>query len=144
MHSFEKMLIMEKKDEFDAAFSTQTFAVDIVKNGRVVGETPLMEGGEKLQVTMENRRLFVAKYTQYLLVKSVKHQYRAFERGFMLCSSSLISQLSGRELQLLICGTPDLDFHQLKDSSKYEGYEANDPYIESFWSILFHFDIFQK
>lgn len=27
---------------------------------------------------------------------------------------------------------------------RYEGYEADDPYIESFWQILFHFDIFQK
>ncbi|RQX74853.1 HECT-domain (ubiquitin-transferase) domain-containing protein [Toxoplasma gondii CAST] len=93
---------------------------------------------------MENRDLFVSKYTQYLLVDSVKQQYDAFERGFLLCSSPLTSQLSGLELQLLICGTPELDFRQLRESAKVEGFDADDPYIESFWKILSSFDIFQK
>ncbi|KFG47834.1 HECT-domain (ubiquitin-transferase) domain-containing protein, partial [Toxoplasma gondii FOU] len=70
MNSFEKMLTMDKRDEFEAAFSTQTFSVDIVRDGKVVGEAPLIEGGENIPVTMENRDLFVSKYTQYLLVDS--------------------------------------------------------------------------
>ncbi|CBZ50106.1 putative ubiquitin-transferase domain containing protein [Neospora caninum Liverpool] len=144
MNSFEKMLTMDKRDEFEAAFSTQTFAVDLVRDGKVVGEASLMEGGESIPVTMENRGLFVSKYTHYLLVDSVKQQYDAFERGFLLCSSPLVSQLSGRELQLLICGTPELDFRQLRESAKLEGFEADDPYIESFWKIVLSFDIFQK
>ncbi|KYK69198.1 HECT-domain (ubiquitin-transferase) domain-containing protein, partial [Toxoplasma gondii TgCatPRC2] len=74
MNSFEKMLTMDKRDEFEAAFSTQTFSVDIVRDGKVVGEAPLIEGGENIPVTMENRDLFVSKYTQYLLVDSVKQQ----------------------------------------------------------------------
>ncbi|KEP63071.1 UNVERIFIED_CONTAM: HECT-domain (ubiquitin-transferase) domain-containing protein [Hammondia hammondi] len=144
MNSFEKMLTMDKRDEFEAAFSTQTFSVDLVRDDKVIGEVPLIEGGENIPVTMENRDLFVSKYTQYLLVDSVKQQYDAFETGFLLCSSPLTSQLSGLELQLLICGTPDLDFRQLRESAKVEGFDADDPYIDSFWKILSSFDIFQK
>ncbi|PFH35367.1 HECT-domain (ubiquitin-transferase) domain-containing protein [Besnoitia besnoiti] len=144
MNSFEKMLTMDKPDEFEAAFSTQTFAVDLVRDGKLVGEVPLMEGGETTPVTMQNRALFVAKYTNYLLVDAVKQQYDAFEQGFLLCATPLISQLSGRELQLLICGTPELNFTQLRESAKLEGYEAGDPYLDSFWEILLSFDLFQK
>lgn len=53
-----------------------------------------------------------------VLLLFVLCQYAWFEKGFNLVSSPLLSSLTGRELQLLVCGTPELDFDELKASCK--------------------------
>lgn len=45
-------------------------------------------------------------------------QYTWFEKGFNLIAPPLLGSLTGKELQLLICGTPELDFNELKASCR--------------------------
>jgi len=41
------------------------------------------------------------------------------------------------ELELLVCGNPVLDFHELEKSAIYEnGYNENHPVIKNFWSVV--------
>lgn len=40
------------------------------------------------------------------------------------------------ELELLICGNPQLDFDALEENSKYEdGYERDDAVVKNFWEV---------
>ena len=40
------------------------------------------------------------------------------------------------ELELLICGNPELDFEALEQKSKYEdGYERDDAVIKNLWEV---------
>lgn len=42
-----------------------------------------------------------------------------------------------RELELLICGSPELDFEQLEAVTRYDGgFEADSPTIRHFWEVL--------
>ncbi|KAL8452998.1 hypothetical protein Emag_002084 [Eimeria magna] len=144
LNSFEKLLEIEDDATFDAAFTGMTFAVDVEEAGNKRIQVPLKPGGETIPLTKENRGEFVELYTQYLLVHSVRDQFSWFKKGFSLVASPLLGSLTGRELQLLVCGTPELDFEELKSSCRYEGYDPSSPYIQSLWEILLSYDIFQK
>lgn len=59
-----------------------TFAVDVEHFDRVV-TVPLKPGGDTLPVTEDNRQEYTEAYVDYVLNKSVKQQFEAFNRGFM-------------------------------------------------------------
>jgi hypothetical protein len=50
--------------------------------------------------------------------------------------SKLISMFSGDELMTLICGQPELDFHELEESVLYKGYNKDSAIIVHFWSLI--------
>ncbi|CDJ46668.1 hypothetical protein EBH_0067780 [Eimeria brunetti] len=140
LNSFEKLLEIEDEAEFNAAFEGMTFTVDEGLETTI----ELKPKGKEIQLTLANRKEFVELYTKYLLVTSVEWQFSFFKRGFQLMASPLLGSLTGAELQLLLCGTPELNFEELRASCRYEGYSPDEPYIQSLWEILFSFDIFQK
>jgi ubiquitin-protein ligase E3 A len=71
----------------------------------------LVPGGEEIAVTQHNRAEYVRRYTEYLLTGSVAAQFDAFLRGFhSVCGGECLRLFRWEELELLICGSPDLDF----------------------------------
>ena len=47
-----------------------------------------------------------------------------------------LSLFRPEELELLICGNPELDFEALENKSKYEdGYERDDAVIKNLWEV---------
>lgn len=48
------------------------------------------------------------------------------------------------ELELILCGTQILDFHELKLACQYEEYDKNSETIKYFWEILFDFNEEEK
>lgn len=45
--------------------------------------------------------------------------------------------LHQEELELLICGNPDLDFFDLEKVTEYEnGFEAASPTVAAFWKVV--------
>jgi hypothetical protein len=55
---------------------------------------------------------------------------------------SSISLLRPEELELLVCGTPHLDFHELQSVARYEGgYSADTPLVQWFWEIVHDMDL---
>ena len=61
---------------------------------------------------------------------SVLKQYDAFRRGFQrVCDSKPFTFFRADELELLICGSPKLDFHELEDSTRYEGFESTSQFL---------------
>lgn len=72
------------------------------------------------------------------MTTAISSQIKAFLDGFHeLVSKDLIQIFTPRELELLISGLPDIDIHDLKKNTDYNGWKATDRQIEWFWNVLF-------
>ena len=103
---------------------------------------PLKKGGEKIAVTAKNREEYVRLYVRHVLMESVKEQFGALKKGFMrACDSDALKMFRPEELELLICGRPELNFHDLEKGARYDdGYTENHPIIKRFWKVVHEMD----
>lgn len=106
----------------------------------------LIQGGEDIPVTEENRREFVDLYVDFFLNRSVHAQFEAFAKGFlMLCGGPALQLFSATELERLVCGNPCLDFDGLIKGSRYEGgYHAEHRVVQWLWQVVNEFDAEDK
>ncbi|OWZ05716.1 HECT E3 ubiquitin ligase [Phytophthora megakarya] len=107
----------------------------------VFGEVKTVElkpGGNSIPVTNDNREEYVTLYVDYVLNKSVSRQYAAFHHGFhQVCNREVLSMFRWEELQLLICGSSDLNFDALEEATHYEdGFTKHSEIIQNFWVIV--------
>jgi len=122
-----------------------TFSVEIDNYGKkTIAE--LVPGGSSIYVTQENKQLYVEKYIEWLFEKSVERMFIAFKRGFYkLYKGEMTTHCDPEELQLLICGSPVLDFHDLEKVARYDGgYTKTSPPVIYFWEVLHDLDIEKK
>jgi ubiquitin-protein ligase E3 A len=98
----------------------------------------LKEGGSNIPVTNDNREEFVDLYLQRFLYTSVKTSFDAFRRGFSkVCDTEVLDWFHPDEIELLVCGSPSLDFADLREGARYDGFEDDQQIIEDFWSVVF-------
>uniref|UniRef100_A0A2K6M7P3 HECT-type E3 ubiquitin transferase n=1 Tax=Rhinopithecus bieti TaxID=61621 RepID=A0A2K6M7P3_RHIBE len=97
------------------------------------------ENVDKIPMTNENRKEFVNLYSDYILNKSVDKQFKAFWRGFHTVTNELPSKYLFRpeEIELFICGSQNLDFQALEETTEYDGgYTRDSVLIREFWEII--------
>ncbi|XP_066435273.1 ubiquitin-protein ligase E3A isoform X2 [Eleutherodactylus coqui] len=142
--SLKDLLEYEGNVEEDMMMTFQISQTDLFGN-------PLMhdlkENGDKIPITNDNRKEFVSLYTDYILNKSVEKQFKAFRRGFhMVTNESPLKYLfRPEEIELLICGSRNLDFQALKETTEYDGgYTRDSHIIRDFWDIVNSFTDEQK
>uniref|UniRef100_A0A8C5LRP9 Ubiquitin-protein ligase E3A n=1 Tax=Leptobrachium leishanense TaxID=445787 RepID=A0A8C5LRP9_9ANUR len=142
--SLKELLEYEGSVEDDMMITFQISHTDLFGN-------PLMhdlkENGDSIPITNENRKEFVSLYTDYILNKSVEKQFKAFRRGFhMVTNESPLKYLfRPEEIELLICGSRNLDFQALKETTEYDGgYTRESNIIRDFWDIVYSFTDEQK
>ncbi|CAG9322193.1 unnamed protein product [Blepharisma stoltei] len=100
----------------------------------------LKENGSKIPVTNENRQEFVDLYVDWWLNRGISEIFEAFKRGFFkVCEGDVIHWFKPKELELLICGNPVLDFFELEKYTKYEGFNRNSKTVIMFWEIVHSF-----
>ena len=74
---------------------------------------------------------------RWILVDSVQAQWDAFQDGLMkVVEDSSLDLFLPNELELLVVGTPELDFEALEANCKYEGYEEDAPVVKNFWKFV--------
>ncbi|XP_041115852.1 ubiquitin-protein ligase E3A isoform X2 [Polyodon spathula] len=142
--SLNELLEYEGSVEDDMMITFQISHTDLFGNPLTYD---LKENGDKIPVTNENRKEFVAQYAEYMLNKSVEKQFKAFRRGFhMVTSESPLKYLfRPEEIELLICGSRNLDFEALEETTEYDGgYTRDSRVIRSFWEIVHSFAEEQK
>jgi ubiquitin-protein ligase E3 A len=67
-------------------------------------------------IFVKNRLVCLTIFHQWLLVDSIAKQFNAFAKGFFsVCGGPALEMFKPQELELLICGSPTLDFHALED-----------------------------
>lgn len=99
--------------------------IDLIKNGR------------NTKVTEENKEKYVSLVCQHRMTTAIEEQIKAYLDGFYeLVKPDLISIFTAKELELLISGMPDIDIHDLKKHTDYQGYKTSDKEIGWFWKIL--------
>lgn len=122
----------------------RAFVVETISFGHPV-QHPLVENGENILVTQENKQEYVDLYVNWLLNDGIKSQFEAFKRGFLqVCGGEVIDWFKAEELELLICGNPILDFYELEKVTEYEGYSRESDTIINLWNVLHSFDENQK
>lgn len=126
-------------DEFTGDFASLElfFVYEYEAFGRVVS-SPLKPGGADIAVTRDNLAEYIELLVQHVLVDLVRAQFAAFQSGFLeVCGSRALGLFSPDELELMICGSPDLDLHALEAVTEYEsGFTASSPTVRHFWEIV--------
>ena len=127
------------QEELDSNFTV----VDDKFGEKIV--VPLKPGGENIMIDNFNKSEYVELYIDWFFNKSIKEYFSAFEKGFYkVFNRNLTKILTPQELELIICGTQILDFHELKLACVYEEFDKNSETIKYFWEILFDFNEEEK
>jgi E3 ubiquitin-protein ligase HUWE1 len=105
----------------------------------------LIENGSKIAVTEDNKADYVRLMAYHRMTTAIRDQIEAFLEGFYdLVPADLVSIFSPPELELLICGLPDVDIAELKIHTEYHQYRPTDPLILWFWETLHGFSREEK
>ena len=65
---------------------------------------------------------YIELYTKWILEVSVEKQFEAFLKGFKyVCTGLFFEIFRVEEVELLICGDPELDFKDLENVTHYDG-----------------------
>lgn len=90
---------------------------------------------------------YVDLYCDYLLNKSIEQQFNAFKKGFktVVSGPAFYRFFVAEELELLICGSKELDFKELEENTVYEsGYSGDHVVVKWFWQVLYSLSEEQK
>lgn len=97
---------------------------------------PLVSGGFDQGVSLGNWRHYVALAEQARLQESAV-VLRAFREGLAsVLPVELFPLFTPSELEHMICGSREVDIDAIVRSAEYEGWEAGDELVQSFWSVL--------
>ncbi|KAL7487666.1 hypothetical protein ACHAW6_013398 [Cyclotella cf. meneghiniana] len=98
----------------------------------------LKPGGADVAVTKQNKEEYVLRYVRWILVDSIQQQWNSFEKGVMIVmESSSLDLFLPEELELLVVGSPELDFNALEANTKYEGgYTKDSDTVMNFWKFV--------
>ncbi|KAJ3156240.1 putative E3 ubiquitin-protein ligase [Geranomyces michiganensis] len=116
------------------------FCRDFVAEYEAFGDiirVPLVPNGDRIPVTNDNRKEYVAKYVDWALNGSVDTQFQAFKLGFgYVCGGNALSLFKPSEIELMVCGGTELDIRGLEGVTEYEGFTPTEPTIRWFWDIV--------
>ncbi|CAO3612543.1 unnamed protein product [Cunninghamella blakesleeana] len=107
---------------------------------------PLIENGDQIMVNNHNRQEFVDLYVDYILNKSVEHQFGAFKRGFYhMCGGNALSLFRPEEIELIVRGSEEpLNVELLQSRTEYHGFDSSDQTIIFFWDIVKNMDPYMQ
>ncbi|OHT04984.1 hypothetical protein TRFO_27360 [Tritrichomonas foetus] len=116
-----------------------TAGVDILG---VHKEIPLIDDGENVVVTNENKEKFVELTVRHILVGQTREQTDAFVKGFhSLITKSELRMFSPSELDLIICGIPTVDVRDMRKFCKYEyPFKQDHPVVQRFFAVIRHWN----
>uniref|UniRef100_A0A8D0C4R7 Probable E3 ubiquitin-protein ligase HECTD2 n=1 Tax=Salvator merianae TaxID=96440 RepID=A0A8D0C4R7_SALMN len=137
-HGLNELLSYDGNVEEDFYSTFQVFQEEF----GLIKSYSLKSGGDKIPVTNQNRKEYVQLYVDFLLNKSIYKQFAAFYYGFhSVCASYALMLLRPEEVEILVCGSPELDMHALQKHTQYDGYQKTDLTIRYFWEVVLEFPL---
>eukprot|EP01038_Epipyxis_sp_PR26KG_P005357 gene5357-7431_t len=113
-----------------------TFSAEIHKFGKLE-VVDLIPNGRNLLVTDENKGEYIKLIAHHRMTSAIREQIDSFLSGlYDLIPPELISIFTPIELELLICGLPDINVDELYVHTDYHMYKASDDVILWFWEVL--------
>lgn len=146
MESFDPEVATQMKYVLDAesAEELEMMGLNFVVTEEVFGEmltSELCPGGAEKEVTMANRKEYVDAYIEYVILGPRKQRYQdslinGFRRLIPL-GIPLLALFEPSELELILVGTPELNFEALEQKCQYEGgYHPAHKTVKRFWKIV--------
>ncbi|KAK7218165.1 hypothetical protein V2G26_006168 [Clonostachys chloroleuca] len=140
--------IFARTYEFSVATYGSHFSRDMTQGdspwpqaGRTSPDSPTEAGEEAPLVTGKNRLEYVNDYIRYLTSVSVGPQFGAFQRGFRAClDAKSLTLLTPPILQSLVEGVQEINISELREYTRYVGWNASHRTIKDFWSIVKRYD----
>ncbi|CAD2222144.1 C1 domain/Zinc finger, ZZ type/HECT-domain (ubiquitin-transferase), putative [Angomonas deanei] len=112
------------------------FAVNYERFGEVM-EEELMPGGKDVLVTESNKLQYIRLLCEFHMTKRISPQLLHLLKGFYtVIPFEEIQNFSAQELELVICGVPDINTDDLRANTLYEGYSASSPQVRWFWEVV--------
>lgn len=98
----------------------------------------LIPNGASVNVTADNRQLYVDAYLNFFFNTSVSVQFVAFAEGFhRVCGGRVLELFHPAELQAMVVGNENYDWEQLEKTAEYKGeYYPGHRTIRWFWEVF--------
>lgn len=121
------------QEKFNASFAGALNYTMVISNGE---EVPLVSDSEKL-VTYEDRFEY-CRLVKEKRMEENKAQIDAIRQGLtQVVPSEVLNLLTWQELELKVCGNPDVSVEALKKSSRYEsGLSETSSEVKTMWEAL--------
>jgi len=104
----------------------------------------LKENGQQTPVTWELRSLY-AQLVKDFRLREFTTQVQALRRGLTsIIPARFLSLLTWKELELEVCGSPEIDIDLLKQNTVYSGCGPTDVHIKHFWAVLDKFSQLER
>jgi E3 ubiquitin-protein ligase NEDD4 len=113
-------------------------------------EVELVKGGRDIEVTNDNFPEYVKACVRYLLIDRVKPQLSELLLGFFeVIPEPLLTIFDFQELEILMCGLPEIDMENWKEHTEYSGeFDETGPNhhqtCQWFWGVISEFDYEMK
>jgi hypothetical protein len=122
-----------------------TFSVTEDKFGQII-EHDLKDNGRNVIVTEKNKLEYLQRLVKWRVERGVQNQTEALVRGFYeVVDPKLVNIFDARELELVLCGTIEIDLNDWKRNSDYRsGYHPAHQVIIWFWQAVERFDNDQR
>lgn len=117
------------KNDVSTMFLDQTFSIQISEFGQT--ETrDLLPNGSQIIVAEDNKADYVRLVCQEKMTGAIRQQLHSFLEGFYeIIPKNLIAIFNEKELELLICGLPEIDLNDLKVNTVYNKYTPASPQV---------------
>jgi len=111
----------------------------------VKSEIELVEGGADIAVDNENLQEYLEACWKYRMLDRVKPQMTELLLGFFdVIPEPLLTVFDFQELELLMCGLPEIDVDDWMEHTEYsgefDGTDGDHEVCRSFWQIVREFD----
>jgi len=98
------------------------------------------EGGKNIPVRFENRDEFINLSIRTRLHES-DQQIKAITKGLnAVVPAHMLSLFSPYDLELLVCGDPEINLEVLRKHTVYRGVSASSPLVKNLWKALESFN----
>jgi len=124
------------RSKFDSVFSSQSFVTQL-SDGT---EQEIKLGGKNITVTFDNREEYLDLSIKTRLQES-DQQIRAIKKGLhILVPPHMLSLFSAYDLELMVCGDPEINVEVLRKHTIYRGVSSSSPLIKNLWKCLESFN----
>jgi ubiquitin-protein ligase E3 A len=106
----------------------------------------LKPNGANILISQSNKLEYIDLYLDWKFNKSIEQFFNPFSKGFYKVADKTIFEIiESDDLELIVCGTEDLDFKELEEGSIVtDGFTKDSQTVKDFWEIVHEFDLTLK
>ena len=120
------------------------FSVMAVRLDGQLEVVDLIPNGRNIPVTDENKKQYIQEKLKWVMVTSISEQLAALIQGiFSVVPKELLSVFDHQELELLMCGIPEINVEDWRKNTQYIT-ASNGDVIEWFWKTVEGFTCEQR